>query len=136
MHEALDLARHGDDNVNAAELHLEQFQHWEEELRQRREEGVSSPTDSEDESETDEQGITSTDEKEWAKNHSDDEETASVTELCEVNEWMKKFHQYVPKDAWQPSTLEELFSYIPKNANWYHELEQRVNQAKNDRNHL
>lgn len=73
-HEALDLTRHGDDDVNAAKLHLEQHQLWEEELRQCREKGISSPTESEDESETEEQGITSTDEKEY----SDNEETAPV----------------------------------------------------------
>jgi hypothetical protein len=82
-----------------------------------------------------EQGITSTDEREWTAGHSE-KETTFDPESNEVSEWIKKCHQYVPKDAEYPSTLEELFSHVPRNANWYKYLEERVNQAKNDRNRL
>jgi hypothetical protein len=133
--EALELGRYGDDDMNAAKLHLQQHQLWEEQLRKCRLEGQSSPTTSEGSSEMEEQGITSTDEKEWTAGHSE-EETAFDPESNKVSEWMKKCHQYVPKDARYPSTLEELFSHVPRNANWYKYLEERVNQAKNDRNRL
>jgi hypothetical protein len=131
--EALELAIHGDDNMNAAKLHLQQHQHWEEELQRIREEGAPSPTSDGDSSNLEELGITSTDEKEWGAAY---EEPTAPTPTNEVEEWTKKFRQYLPKGVTQPDTLEGLLSYVPINANWHKQLKERVNQAKNDLNRL
>uniref|UniRef100_A0A8H7K2A6 Reverse transcriptase n=1 Tax=Bionectria ochroleuca TaxID=29856 RepID=A0A8H7K2A6_BIOOC len=129
--EALELAIHGDDDMNAAKLHLQQHQQWEEELRRIREEGAPSPTSDGDSSDSGELGITSTDEKEWGAAY---EELTAPTQINEVEEWTKKFRQYLPKGVTQPNTLEELLSYVLINANWHKQLKERVNQAKNDLN--
>uniref|UniRef100_A0A8H7TTS6 RNA-directed DNA polymerase n=1 Tax=Bionectria ochroleuca TaxID=29856 RepID=A0A8H7TTS6_BIOOC len=123
--EALELAIHGDDDMNAAKLHLQQHQQWEEELRRIREEGAPSPTSDGDSSDSGELGITSTDEKEWGAAY---EELTAPTQTNEVEEWTKKFRQYLPKGVTQPNTLEELLSYVPINANWHKQLKERVNQ--------
>uniref|UniRef100_A0A8H7KFJ6 RNA-directed DNA polymerase n=1 Tax=Bionectria ochroleuca TaxID=29856 RepID=A0A8H7KFJ6_BIOOC len=104
----------------------------EEELRRIREEGAPSPTSDGDSSDSGELGITSTDEKEWGAAY---EELTAPTQTNEVEEWTKKFRQYLPKGVTQPNTLEELLSYVPINANWHKQLKERVNQAKNDLNH-
>uniref|UniRef100_A0A8H7K2I8 RNA-directed DNA polymerase n=1 Tax=Bionectria ochroleuca TaxID=29856 RepID=A0A8H7K2I8_BIOOC len=123
--EALELAIHGDDDMNAAKLHLQQHQQWEEELRCICEEGAPSPTSDGDSSDSGELGITSTDEKEWGAVY---EELTAPTQTNEVEEWIKKFRQYLPKGVTQPNTLEELLSYVPINANWHKQLKERVNQ--------
>uniref|UniRef100_A0A8H7NH45 CCHC-type domain-containing protein n=1 Tax=Bionectria ochroleuca TaxID=29856 RepID=A0A8H7NH45_BIOOC len=81
--EALELAIHGDDDMNAAKLHLQQHQQWEEELQRIRKEGAPSPTSDGDSSDSGELGITSTDEKEWGTAY---KELTAPTQTNEVEE--------------------------------------------------
>ncbi|KAK7215819.1 hypothetical protein V2G26_002305 [Clonostachys chloroleuca] len=130
---ALELAKYGDDDTTPAKTHLQQHQQWEEEIRQRREQGAPSPTDSEESSDTEEQEITSTDEKEWDKAHSDD---GIPTIINELNDWKRKYKQFIPGHADEPRTLADILKWVPKNEEEREQLEQRVNQAKNDTNRL